>query len=166
MKSDLLQPGPRRWLANSVFASVEEEYVSYLRAGRYHPNTVRVYFACVAHFGKWATEEGLDIALIDEAAQRRFLDNHVPSCDCPYPVRKLRHELRVAIRHLLHVLRAQRRIPAIEQRGRLDGELAAFDRYMRDVGGLEEHTSELQSLMRISYAVFCLKKKNKATELQ
>src|SRR3546814_3965911 len=29
--------------------------------------------------------------------------------------------------------------------------------YMRS----EEHTSELQSLMRISYAVFCLKKKNK-----
>src|SRR3546814_3619096 len=27
----------------------------------------------------------------------------------------------------------------------------------------EEHTSELQSLMRISSAVFCLKKKNKAT---
>src|SRR3546814_9979126 len=28
-------------------------------------------------------------------------------------------------------------------------------------GRTEEHTSELQSLMRISYAVFCLKKKNK-----
>src|SRR3546814_8066073 len=27
----------------------------------------------------------------------------------------------------------------------------------------EEHTSELQSLMRISYAVFCLKKKNRHT---
>src|SRR3546814_15444316 len=27
----------------------------------------------------------------------------------------------------------------------------------------EEHTSELQSLMRISYDVFCLKKKNKTT---
>src|SRR3546814_10082924 len=27
----------------------------------------------------------------------------------------------------------------------------------------EEHTSELQSLMRISYAVFCLKKKNSHT---
>src|SRR3546814_10237915 len=27
----------------------------------------------------------------------------------------------------------------------------------------EEHTSELQSLMRISYAVFCLKKKNTTT---
>src|SRR3546814_9434330 len=33
----------------------------------------------------------------------------------------------------------------------------------RDLGAdrSEEHTSELQSLMRISYAVFCLKKKNR-----
>src|SRR3546814_7812570 len=30
----------------------------------------------------------------------------------------------------------------------------------------EEHTSELQSLMRISYAVFCLKKKNKKKNAQ
>src|SRR3546814_9276917 len=29
----------------------------------------------------------------------------------------------------------------------------------------EEHTSELQSLMRISYAVFCLKKKKKQNQL-
>src|SRR3546814_4210088 len=29
----------------------------------------------------------------------------------------------------------------------------------------EEHTSELQSLMRISYAVFCLKKKNTHSQL-
>src|SRR3546814_2069109 len=30
----------------------------------------------------------------------------------------------------------------------------------------EEHTSELQSLMRISYAVFCLKKKNTHNNIQ
>src|SRR3546814_7424558 len=33
-------------------------------------------------------------------------------------------------------------------------------------GRSEEHTSELQSLMRISYAVFCLKKKNTIIELR
>src|SRR3546814_5878013 len=45
--------------------------------------------------------------------------------------------------------------------GRLD-----FDQYFAGLGAgqldvfrSEEHTSELQSLMRISYAVFCLKKK-------
>src|SRR3546814_1795761 len=31
-------------------------------------------------------------------------------------------------------------------------------------GRSEEHTSELQSLMRISYAVFCLKKKQKTND--
>src|SRR3546814_2555674 len=31
---------------------------------------------------------------------------------------------------------------------------------LNEVGRSEEHTSELQSLMRTSYAVFCLKKKN------
>src|SRR3546814_7961744 len=37
---------------------------------------------------------------------------------------------------------------------------------MRKPGGRsEEHTSELQSLMRISYAVFCLKKNNKTNKL-
>src|SRR3546814_3032767 len=51
-------------------------------------------------------------------------------------------------------------------RGRRVAEHEVLDLADR-VGGLvprlvrsEEHTSELQSLMRISYAVFCLKKKN------
>src|SRR3546814_8309734 len=61
--------------------------------------------------------------------------------------------------------------------GRLGGFLvgrfagARFGRLFRHLGRIalglslrsEEHTSELQSLMRISYAVFCLKKKNNKT---
>src|SRR3546814_8921193 len=39
--------------------------------------------------------------------------------------------------------------------------LAANERSVIARGRSEEHTSELQSLMRISYAVFCLKKKTK-----
>src|SRR3546814_8502267 len=35
---------------------------------------------------------------------------------------------------------------------------------IRDIVRSEEHTSELQSLMRISYAVFCLKKKQETHE--
>src|SRR3546814_6495140 len=35
----------------------------------------------------------------------------------------------------------------------------------RKMGRSEEHTSELQSLMRISYAVFCLKKKKTKTHV-
>src|SRR3546814_5578177 len=37
---------------------------------------------------------------------------------------------------------------------------------LRKVSRSEEHTSELQSLMRISYAVFCLKKKNNRNNIR
>src|SRR3546814_2512631 len=45
-----------------------------------------------------------------------------------------------------------------ERRGPAPGHLA---RGSGEAARSEEHTSELQSLMRISYAVFCLKKKKK-----
>src|SRR3546814_8998602 len=48
-------------------------------------------------------------------------------------------------------------LDAIEQLPRDDVERQAAGVAVRS----EEHTSELQSLMRISYAVFCLKKKKK-----
>src|SRR3546814_2384046 len=41
-----------------------------------------------------------------------------------------------------------------------------FRRRSAENGRSEEHTSELQSLMRISYAVFCLKKKKKKNTLK
>src|SRR3546814_7671172 len=43
----------------------------------------------------------------------------------------------------------------------------AADRYEKMINiRSEEHTSELQSLMRISYAVFCLKKKKNTNKTQ
>src|SRR3546814_10305059 len=45
-----------------------------------------------------------------------------------------------------------------EERAQIRRELSRFTGLSETRS--EEHTSELQSLMRISYAVFCLKKKN------
>src|SRR3546814_2174700 len=47
-----------------------------------------------------------------------------------------------------------------------EGSVAILDvlQYLRAPRS-EEHTSELQSLMRISYAVFCLKKKNTTADM-
>src|SRR3546814_7409474 len=53
----------------------------------------------------------------------------------------------------------RRAINAREDR-RIIGGVRALRRHWRS----EEHTSELQSLMRLSYAVFCLKKKNRQTK--
>src|SRR3546814_5161999 len=55
-----------------------------------------------------------------------------------------------------------RRLPhELRQRPRLAGELQPC--LVDVIDRTEEHTSELQSLMRISYAVFCLKKKLNCT---
>src|SRR3546814_2646608 len=43
----------------------------------------------------------------------------------------------------------------------LNATRAGLIELLRDMGRSEEHTSELQSLMRISYAVYCLKTKKK-----
>src|SRR3546814_4093139 len=57
--------------------------------------------------------------------------------------------------------RLQRTVMANEMAGPLRRFRRRRQRRARRLDRSEEHTSELQSLMRISYAVFCLKKKNK-----
>src|SRR3546814_7112048 len=55
------------------------------------------------------------------------------------------------------------RIAMVENEQRIRQAARNVRRYLQSMGvnRSEEHTSELQSLMRISYAVFCLKKKKK-----
>src|SRR3546814_7247531 len=60
------------------------------------------------------------------------------------------------VEHRVEQRLGEHRRPQVTDTCRIDAiMIAAFARIARS----EEHTSELQSLMRISYAVFCLKKK-------
>src|SRR3546814_10787366 len=104
----------------------------------------------------------------------------------PYPADMLEMRLSPAVRRILtrpvvhHQIARDiaRRMPQVTHRGDEDMRMVlahaagAGERLLNGrlgvgdpdpVGQLdpEEHTSELQSLMRTSYAVFCLKKKNK-----
>src|SRR3546814_7706433 len=93
----------------------------------------------------------------------------------------LRQEMRMPRRLVLpaHHAEGHLRAAVLRQHRRDDGvhwPLAARDRVGMTFGRTEaqtatmqhdrseEHTSELQSLMRISYAVFCLKKKTKSKQ--
>src|SRR3546814_4513446 len=59
------------------------------------------------------------------------------------------------------------RLRRLEERGQLPGRLLEDVEQRGTLLSIrsEEHTSELQSLMRISYAVFCLKKKKSTSNL-
>src|SRR3546814_8190517 len=82
----------------------------------------------------------------------------------------------VRLGELLHLLTSSRAgriqnnsFEAVQLSGdeRASEEIAMIDNQF-SLGAVrsEEHTSELQSLMRISYAVFCLKQKNNKTKLK
>src|SRR3546814_7363706 len=101
----------------------------------------------------------IGVELVDEACDRqrravdaRFVDREAEVL--AHPVDR-EAEIELVLRH---------RAPAVEHLPARRG--AARDRLEHLVGielrrlrRSEEHTSELQSLMRITYAVFCLKKK-------
>src|SRR3546814_1782710 len=89
-----------------------------------------------------------------------------------YTARHVREESSLSGRWLqLHLPRLSPPAAADEPEGRARGRgLWLYDDALEARQGFarrrradrsEEHTSELQSLMRISYAVFCLKKKNR-----
>src|ERR1700687_1304646 len=100
-----VQRQPRAWLEQSVLQPYVSGYGAHLCRGRYAPSTRRVYLCCVAHFAHWLTNEGCALGAIDEAAVARFIFEHLPGCDCPYPVRRLAHEISAALARLLEVLR-------------------------------------------------------------
>src|SRR3546814_8021043 len=58
-------------------------------------------------------------------------------------------------RNKIHIVNLEQTVVKYQEASKFVRQIAA-----RGGNGSEEHTSELQSLMRISYAVFCLKTKN------
>src|SRR3546814_14383468 len=96
---------------------------------------------------------------------------YIVNCICFFlmirrPPRSTRTDTLFPYTTLFRSLTARRTDAEKEAKG-LDGTPLTLIRQSSNTGQLngrsEEHTSELQSLMRISYAVFCLKKKKHKT---
>lgn len=140
-KEIIIQPQPRAWLEGSVLQPYVSRYEAHLRRGRYAPHTQRIYLCCVAHFAHWLSGEQYGLSAIGEVVVASFLSEHVPACACPYPVRRLRHELRAALARLLEVLRVDG-VAALDPvlDSVVSQELARFDAHMRDVWGLADTT--------------------------
>jgi site-specific recombinase XerD len=138
-----LQLHTRAWLKQSTLDAHVSGYCAYLEAHGYAASTQRVYLGCVAHFAHWMRRERLGLKRLDEDAVARYLAEHLPRCDCAEPVRRLVHENRAALVHLLATLRAS---GAIAERrkphGHIESELDRFDAYMRQAGGLASNTRE------------------------
>jgi integrase/recombinase XerC len=136
-----LHPTPQAWLRNSALAPHIDAYEAYLCKGRYASVTIRGRLACVAHFARWMSQGCLAVQLLDERTVRQFLDEHLPKCNCPWPVVHVCGDLRAALGHLLIVLRIQGAISMVaEPTGPIADELRRYDDHMCNARGLTAGT--------------------------
>ena len=132
------------WLPESQLAPYVDAFTRHLTERRYASRTVGSYLACVAHFARWTIRCRLDIHGIDEDVVRRFLDDHLPRCNCAWPVRRTHHDLRAALGHLLIVLRSNSVIAEhLPGTTPVDEELRHFDDHMNHVRGLAPKTRSM-----------------------
>ena len=140
-----LHPTPQAWLRDSALAPYVNAYAVYLSQGRYSASATSRYITCIAHFAHWTMQGFVPVHLIDEKTVRQFLDEHLPNCNCHWPVVRVYRDLRAALGHLVIVLRAQGAISMIaEPTGPIADELHRYDDHMRGARGLADGTRRRQ----------------------
>src|SRR3546814_5561208 len=80
---------------------------------------------------------------------------------CVYGIELLADNIAECRANMLEVFAGYLRLDEADELYRAASHVLSLNLIHGDAMRTEEHTSELQSLMRISYAVFCLKKKTK-----
>src|SRR5262245_48208576 len=116
-------------------------YCAYLNQRHYSSNTQQSYARCVAHFDHWITRRHFQLLRIDEQVVEKFINSHLNSCDCRFPVRRRAYDNKAALRHLLDVLRIDGVISQFKQvRNAIDREVLRFDSYMDRTCGLAHNT--------------------------
>ncbi|MEA3275330.1 MAG: site-specific integrase [Pseudomonadota bacterium] len=138
-----LHPTAKGWLLGSQLRSCIDAYADHLKRGGYATTTTHEHMLCLAHLARWMRQSRCEVEELDEAAVGRFLNEHLPDCDCPQPVCRNRRDLSDTCSHLLRVLRDKGVIakPATEG-GPIEEELHGFDAYMNRVRGLAEGTRQ------------------------
>jgi integrase/recombinase XerD len=132
----------RTWLSASVLSPSAASYVASLQRHGYSAPIAGAYLHGVGHFAYWLTQEHLTLRRVDESVVRRFLTTHLASCRCPGRCQRTVVLVQAALGHLLHVLRADGRIPArrVGLSPAIHDELDRFTSHLEHVCGLAGKT--------------------------
>ena len=135
-----LRPDLTQSLRNGSLAGCEAPYRKWLDERGYATSTSRAYILCLTHFAKWATELELTCDTLSCATIARFIDDHLPCCDCPRPVQYSRAQVRAALRQLQPALVAAGITFVETEPNAVERELERYDAYLCDRRGLAAST--------------------------
>lgn len=118
-----------------------DAFERYLIERGYARSTVRAHLGYASHFLRWTQRSGLDLNKVDEAIVAQFLGDHLSHGNCGWPTRGDRRDARVALGHLIVVLRTAGAVaPRAVSATPVDIELRRFDEYMERARGLAPKT--------------------------
>ena len=116
------------------------DYKFDLSNGRYASSTNRAYLCCVGHFANWIMAEKIQLEAINDSAGRRFIEEHLPRCQCPPPRIRSRKTNNAALSLLYRIIRPSGAHCTSDELTPVREEMINFDRYMDNVRGLALRT--------------------------
>ncbi|NDY94374.1 tyrosine-type recombinase/integrase [Wenzhouxiangella limi] len=135
-----LRPDLTRSLRNGPLAGCEAPYRKWLDERGYATSTSRAYILCLTHFARWASDLGVTCETLSCSTIARFIDEHLPCCDCPRPVQRSRAQVRAALRQLQPALAAAGITFVEADPNAVERELERYDAFLRDRRGLAAST--------------------------
>ncbi|EWS53494.1 Tyrosine recombinase XerD [Methylibium sp. T29] len=150
-----IHPVPAAWLRDSDLAPFIPAYVRRLLERRYAHGTVHAYVCSVVHFARWTCRRRIRAQDLDDEVVRHFLDEHLPSCNCPPPVQRVRHQVRAALRQLLTTLVDAGALVRSDRPDPIKDQLERFDAHMLHAMGLAESTRIRRLSVVRSLLEFC-----------
>ncbi len=120
-----------------------ERFLQHLQHRGHTEGTAHAYLAAAEHYWRWLARQAPVEHQVNADTVRRFLNEHLPACDCPPPVYRQRTTMRAALNQLLgmqgYPRLQQLRVPASAA---IEAALSSFDSYLRDIQGLAGATRQ------------------------
>lgn len=97
----------RRRLKKSLFYEHIVRLLDYFYEQGYAKAPVQRHVQAIEHFGTWMTNEGNRDGVVDEEIVRRFIEEHLPVCNCPSPAPCNMRSVRAAMGHLVRIITSE-----------------------------------------------------------
>lgn len=125
---------------DSALSGFEEAYCQRLSINGYAQGTQQKYLNCVTHFATWMQVGRISLLEFGPDLIARFLEQHLPDCQCTGRVQRHPPQVRAALHQLIPVVLDAGHATNLPERDDVQVELNLFDAFLRDQCGLAINT--------------------------
>lgn len=135
-----IAPYVLRRLRSGALGHVVDDLAAHLHERLHSRRVARAYLCAAGHFSRWLAVERIRMRRIDEQTVARFLNEHLPNCECPGPSGSRCH-VQSALIQTLSMLRERGYVPRpTSARTPVDAILGLFSSHLQTICGVTDLT--------------------------